>query len=190
MKDDEILNLVIPYRLECVRSLKWAYDGFDEFGPPKEMQVVVDGKVLLKGNTNALFNPMFELGFIHARSLLQFMGLSASDRKLVAVTSRRPDDIAIENVATKGIKLQKVSPEMALDQYTGPREDGERALVSMIELANKGVAHLTSEFPQGYTSRDLDRACTGIPQLIYTFVYEKLGMAMPPAPAQWTGLNI
>ncbi|WP_157644709.1 hypothetical protein [Burkholderia ubonensis] len=182
MNKNEILYKWIPYRLQSIDSMMWAYNIHDELGLPREMEVFVDGKKILQGNVNALLNPMIEVGFIHARSLLEFLGLNAEKGNLVAEKNRRPDDIAIEHFKTNGMALKKVAPAAALDTYNGPKADAERALVSIFELANKGLAHLSNAFPTQYTSVELDIAHRGIRTLLNNNLYVKLGMQMPEPP--------
>lgn len=182
MDKDEILREWIPYRLQAIDSMMWAYNIHDELSLPREMEVFVDGKKILQGNVNALLNPMIEVGFIHARSLLEFLGLNAEKGRLVTAKNRRRDDIAIEHFETNGIALEKVTPSVALDTYGGPKIEAERALVSIFELANKGLAHFSNAFPTGYTSADLDIAHRGIRTLLNNNLYIKLGMQIPAPP--------
>lgn len=120
MDKNEILYEWIPYRLQSIDSMMWAYNIHDVLSLLREMEVFVDGKKILQGNVNALLNPMIEVGFIHARSLLEFLGLNAQKGKLVAAKNRRRDDIAIEHFETNGMALKKVTPAAALDTYNGP----------------------------------------------------------------------
>ncbi|MBR8301365.1 hypothetical protein KDW49_11650 [Burkholderia dolosa] len=182
MNKNEILYEWIPYRLQSIDSMMWAYNIHDELDLPREMEVFVDSKKILQGNVNVLLNPMIEVGFIHARSLLEFLGLNAEKGKLVAAKNRRPDDIAIEHFEANGMALKKVAPAAALDTYNGPKADAERALVSIFELANKGLAHLSNAFPTQYTSVELDIAHRGIRALLNNNLYVKLGMQIPEPP--------
>ena len=125
---------------------------------------------------------MVEAGFIHARCLLEFLGLGVKKGKLITVENRRADDIAIEHFTVDGVPLEKVTPDVALSAYTGPRDRGERALVAIFELANKGLAHFTRTFPDGYNSVDLEIACQGIPVLVQNQLYVKLKKLVPEAP--------
>lgn len=179
---DDVLTRWIPYRLEAVETLhmawRWSYD----WEEPKPLQVFVDGKLKLQGNTNAILNPMMEAGIVHARALLEFLGLCVVKGKLSHVRNRRPDDIAIEQFAASGKPLEMVSPQLAISTYQGPAADAERALVAVFDLANKGFAHLSTGLSADrYTSEDLDIACRGIPTLVNNNLYVKLGME-PPKP--------
>lgn len=182
MDKNEILYEWIPYRLQSIDSMMWAYNIHNELSLPREMEVFVDGKKILQGNVNALLNPMIEVGFIHARSLLEFLGLNAEKGKLVAAKNRRRDDIAIEHFGTNGMAFEKVTPAVALDTYNGPKTEAERSLVSIFELANKRLAHLSNAFPTRYTNVDLDIAHRGIRTLLHNNLYAKLGMQIPEPP--------
>lgn len=182
MDKDEILHKWIPYRLQSIDSMMWAYKMHEEISLTQKMEVFVDGKQVLEGNANALLNPMIEVGFIHARSLLEFLGLAVQKEKLVAIKKRRPDDIAIEQFKFNGVALDQVAPDVALETYRGPRADAERSLVAIFELANKGLAHISTAFPMHYTSADLDIAHRGIRTLLKNNLYTKLGMPIPEAP--------
>jgi hypothetical protein len=178
-----VLNVWIPYRLQAIETMLWAYNQLHDLALPRNLEVFVDGTKILQGDASVMLNPMLEVGLIHARSLLEFLGLAAKQGKLVAKVNRLPDDIAIEHFSVSGVSLQKVSPSAALDTYTGgPRERGERALVAIFELANKGLAHLSSGFPDGYTNIDLEIACNGIRALVEDNLYAKLGMQIPEPP--------
>ncbi|HDR9487798.1 TPA: hypothetical protein QDC20_005925 [Burkholderia aenigmatica] len=182
MDKNKILYEWIPYRLQSIDSMMWAYNIHDELNLPREMEVFVDGKKILQGNVNALLNPMIEVGFIHARSLLEFLGLNAEKGKLVAAKNRRRDDIAIEHFEMNGVALEKVTPTVALDTYNGPQAEAERSLVSIFELTNKGLAHLSNAFPTHYTNIDLNIAHKGIRTLLNNNLYVKLGMQIPEPP--------
>lgn len=183
MDNHEILYKWIPYRLQSIDSMMWAYNIHDQLSLPRRMEVFVDGKKILQGNVNALLNPMVEVGFIHARSLLEFLGLNAEKGKLVGAKNRRQDDIAIEHFDVNGVALEKVNPATALQTYNGPKADAERSLVSIFELANKGLAHLSNAFPAQYTSVELDIAHRGIRTLLHNNLYAKLGMQIPEPPS-------
>jgi hypothetical protein len=183
MNKNQILFEWIPYRLQSIDSMMWAYHVNDEFDLPRAMEVFVNGRKILQGNVNALLNPMIEVGFIHARSLLEFLGLNAEKGRLVAVKNRRRDDIAIEHFEANGMALKAVTPTVALDTYNGSKIDAERSLVSIFELANKGLAHLSNAFPTQYTSQELDIAHRGIRTLLNNNLYAKLGMQIPEPPS-------
>jgi len=181
---DEMLNQWIPYRLQAIETLQFAWQWVDESDMPRQVDVLVDGKPKLRGNVAMIANPMIEVGIIHARALLEFLGLCAINGKLGQVRNRRPDDIAVEHFSTAEFPLSIVAPSAALFAYPGPTKDAEDALVAIFEWANKSLAHLTTGSLSGnYTDRHLDIACRGIPVLLYNHLYAKLGKTIPLPPS-------
>ncbi len=184
MDQHNVLTRWIPYRLEAVDTLLTAWRWSYEWEDPKPLEIFVDGKLKIRGNTNALINPMMESGIIHARCLLEFLGLCVTKGKLSQIKNRRPDDIAIEHFAVAGKPLEMVSPQKAISTYLGPAADAEKSLVAVFDLANKGFAHLSNGLAPGrYTSEDLEIACRGIPTLVNNNLYIKLGIEPPIPPS-------
>ncbi len=180
---DEILERWIPYRLQAIETLQFAWDWIVESDAPREVVVLVDGHKKLQGNVAAIANPMIEIGFIHARALLEFLGLNAHRGRLVQITKRRPGDVAVEHYSTPTKPLSKASPASALAAYPGPREEAEGALVSIFELTNKLAAHITDGLcSERWTDKHLDIACRGIPVLVHNHLYAKLDRPAPVAP--------
>lgn len=100
---------------------------------------------------------MIEAGFVHARALLEFLGLSTADGNLAQVKRRRRDDIGIETFSNAQGPLCLVHPDEAVAAYLGPKKDAEAALVSIFELANKGLAHVSGgSYSQIWTDEHLD----------------------------------
>jgi hypothetical protein len=139
---------------------------------------------MLGGNVAAIANPMIEVGIIHTRALLEFLGLCATNGRLAQIKKRRPDDIAVEHFSTPNVPLSIVNPSEAISAYQGPSDEAENALVAIFEFANKGLAHLTTgTLSAEYTDRHLDIACRGIPVLLHNHLYAKLGMQIPSPPS-------
>jgi hypothetical protein len=177
---DEILDQWIPYRLQAIDTLQFAWAWVGECEEPRQVEVTVDGKVKIRGNVAAIANPMIEVGIIHARALLEFLGLCVKGGRLAQVSSRRPDDIAIEHFSTSTMPLCIVAPSEALSAYPGPKEEAEQSLVAIFEWANKYLAHLTTGVLSGeFTDQHLDIACRGIPVLLHNHLYARLGRAVP-----------
>lgn len=181
---EEVLNQWIPYRLQAIETLQFAWEWIGESEEPRQVDVIVDGKLKLRGNVAAIANPMIEVGIMHARALLEFLGLCAEKGKLSQVRNRRPDDIAVEQFSTPATPLSIVKPSDALSAYPGPQEEAEKALVAIFEWANKGLAHLTTgALSDDFTEQHLDIACRGIPVLLHNHLYAKLGKAVPKPPS-------
>lgn len=154
MSPDEILERWIPYRLQAVETLQVAWGLLNETSNVRTLEVLVDGRPRLRGNVATIANPMIEVGFVHARALLEFLGLCATKGHLAQIRNRRPDDIAIESFSNAQGPHSMVHPGEAVAAYLGPKTDAEAALVSIFELANKRLAHMTGgTFPSlGLTS--------------------------------------
>lgn len=126
---------------------------------------------------------MIEVGLIHARALLEFLGLGSKDGKLTQAR-RRKDDIAVEQFSTPSIVISIVTPGDVFDSYPRPKEDAEQALVAIFEWTNKGLAHFTTGKLSGnYTDEHLSIACRGIRALLLKHLYAKLGREIPPPPS-------
>lgn len=179
---DEVINKWIPYRLQAIETLQFAWDWINEPDAQRPVEVLVNGRIKFQGNVAGIANPMIEVGLIHARALLEFLGLCVSNARLEQIRKRRPDDIGVEHFSTLDYPLSVVSPFSALSAYPGQRSDAESALVAIFEWTNKGLAHLTTGMPVRYTDQHLDIACRGIPVLLHNHLYAKLGREIPKAP--------
>ena len=181
---DDVLERWIPYRLQAIETLQFAWRWTDESDTPRRVDVLVEGRLKLRGNVATIANPMIEAGIIHARALLEFLGLCAIDGKLGQIRKRRSDDIAVEHFSTPAFPLSIVAPGAAISTYPGPKEDAESALVAIFEWANKGLAHLTTgTMSAEFTHHHLDIACRGIPVLLHNHLYVKLGREIPQPPS-------
>ncbi|WP_155844910.1 hypothetical protein [Arenimonas oryziterrae] len=177
---DVLLKKWIPYRLEAVETLRWAW-ALTEQNSGADLEVKVNGRPVLTGNVAALANPMIEAGFIHARALLEFLGLTATkDGKLSVVVSRRPGDVAVENFSTSAVTLQKATPDTVAAAYPGPREEAEDSLVAIFQTSNRWLAHVTDgTTSKEWTDHHIDVALRGIPVLIKNHLYLPLGLDIP-----------
>lgn len=175
---DNVLKEWIPYRLDTLRTFQAIWDLSKETRNRREVQIVVDGKTRLVGNVAMIANPICEIGLIHARSLLEFLGLSLVKGELKTLEKKRsPDDIAIEHFKVDGVPLERLTPEEALLDYPGDPEDAKHALMAIFEWANKGVAHLTEgRLSRNYTEDHLKIALNGIEHLVNKHLYAKLGL--------------
>lgn len=175
-----VLNRWLPYRLQTLEALRIALRHFNAGNDTKPLAVHIDGKLVMEGTAAGIINPMMEAGVIHARALLEFLGLAVKEKRLIKVPRRRPDDICIEHLTLNGAALSMVEPQAAIRSYEGPSDEAERALVTVFDLANKGLAHLTWGIRKdGWSSHDLDIACRGITALVVGNVYRTLGAPVP-----------
>ncbi len=180
MENTDLLERHIPYRLKAVGALALAWAWRNTWDAPKKLEVFFDGELAIEGNSNAILNPILDSGFVHARALLEFLGLCSYKEKLTNIKSRRPDDFGIEKFSINGRFLEMVTPEEAIQTYTGKAEDAEKALLSIFHIANKGFAHFSSGLKKGeFSSDNIAVACDGIPVLVINHLYVPLGLEAP-----------
>lgn len=168
-------EVLIPYRMKAISILNLALGLRDE---PREMKIYLDGKLVVEGLSTAFTNPAIESGILHGRALLEFLGLRLKNNtidKLTTVERRQSGDIGIE-----GFGLPKVTVDMALSKYSGPSDEAERALATIIALANKNLAHNTALLPENDDqNRLIEIACREIPSLVISYFYTPLGCKSP-----------
>lgn len=180
---EDLLERWVPYRVQAIETLEFAWNWAAESEESRDVQILVDGRTKLRGNVASIANPMIEIGFVHARALLEFLGLCVRKGRLAQIERRQSGDIGVEHFSTPASPLAKATPEEVLAAYPGPRHEAEEALVAMFELTNKDLAHITNGVAVGvYTERHLITACQGIPVLVDNHLYAKLGRQMPRPP--------
>jgi hypothetical protein len=148
------------------------------------MSIYADGKLLADGNLSGFINPAIEAGLVHCRALLEFLGLAMKttngSRRIVNVSKRQSSDIGIEHFSNASGPLPKVSPDAAFGCYDGGKEEAERALLAVFEIANKGIAHVTEDLANNPDhGRLIEIASRGIPSLVISYLYTPLGLAAP-----------
>ena len=75
---DDVLNVVIPHRLDAIATLNLLTSLRMKWGAPKAMEVYFAGELQITGNSSAFANPVVEAGLIPCRALLEFVGLGVS----------------------------------------------------------------------------------------------------------------
>lgn len=170
---------LLEYRLKAVSIGHLALRYSVAWEDVPSIQISFDGKQVIEGKATAFTNGAIESAIVHARALLEFLGLGGkSQTELMERANRnKNDDIGIENF----LGLSKLSVQRAVQPYPGPKAEAENALAYLIYLANKGLAHTTSSF----TKRDrgselLDIAFRGVPTLMVNNFYVPL-VIEPPA---------
>jgi hypothetical protein len=182
---DEVLNSIIPYRLEAVTIANLVAGLRNEWCAPKSMKVYFDDRLQFTGSSNTLTNPVLEAGLIHCRALLDFLGLKVDSKDPTKLTNRdpkqtRPDDWVIEKFTNADGPLPMVTPLLAVSQYACPASEAEAALAGVLHTTNKGLAHLTSGLIQSAIEIfKLEIASRGIPALVVSHLYTPLGLPAP-----------
>jgi hypothetical protein len=180
MNETELLQKLIPYRMQAVDTLNYALRLRSRWSDAPGMTMHVDGKQVMEGNLNAFTNPAIEAGLVHCRALLELLGLCEKEGRLSNRKKRQPGDVGIEHFRSSDGPLKMVPPEVALSRYDGGRDEAERALLTVFHLTNKGLAHITADLADHPEhGRLLDIASRGIPVLVISYLYTPLGMAAP-----------
>lgn len=148
MDSEDYLARLLPHRLDALAiavlmlkfRLKWE--------EPKPMQIIVDGQLQFEGQTTMFTNPALEVGVLHARALLEFIGLKVSAGQLVQLlpNSRQRDDAAIEKLVSPTGMLPLVTPEQAGEIYPPDSDTAIRVLAGVIVAAHKGLAHSSATY--------------------------------------------
>src|SRR5882672_8041345 len=180
MNLDRLLNEIIPYRMQAVDTLILATRLATRWPHPPPLEIHVDGKLQIEGNLHAFTNPAIEVGLVHCRALLEFLGLTANSGRIVNINRRRPSDIGIEHFSNASGHLSMVSPDTALSRYDGGNEDAETALLAVFQITNKGIAHVTEDIKDNPDhGRLIEIASRGIPSLVVSYLYTPLGLPAP-----------
>ena len=160
--------------LALEKRLRWAES-------ESKVCIFVDGKLDTEAATTAFTNSAIESAIIHSRVLLEFLGLKVGKTGIESIKTRRTDDLYIEHEVFGGLK--SITPDEAVKTYSGPTEEAEQALVYVIHLANKGLAHSTIDFePDNDDFRLLNIAFRGVENLMENRFYVPLGIEVPASP--------
>jgi hypothetical protein len=181
MIDDTKMMRLLDHRMQSVAALKWAFDQRSSWAEAPSIAVHIDGKLTVEGNLNAITNPMLEVGLVHCRALLEFLGLCDSNGSLGQIKKRyKKTDVGIEHFHNAAGPLKKVEPEVALSRYEGGRTEAEKALVAILHVTNKGIAHNTMDLIEGpEATRLIEIASRGVPALMVSYFYTPLGLQRP-----------
>lgn len=180
MIDEQKIKRLLDHRMQSVATLNWALDLTSSLREEPPITVYIDGKLRIEGNLNAITNPMLEVGLVHCRALLEFLGLRNKNGLLGQIKRRRDSDVGVEHFRNAVGPLKKVEPEVALSRYEGDRTEAEKALVAVLHVTNKGLAHNTMdlvESPEG--ARFIEIASRGVPSLMVSYFYTPLGLSKP-----------
>jgi hypothetical protein len=171
----EVASVWIPYRIEAVRAAAWAMNLQTCINGDATINLSIDKELRFSGYVNYFIEPMIEIGLVHARALLEFLGIYARNGKLINIGRRRPSDIAIEHYSAGGSNLSMVSPEEICSHINMPDSVVEWALVGIIEKTNKWLAHVTTgEMLNMAMHGQLACALEQLPSMIDIYFYDRL----------------
>ncbi|WP_454849732.1 hypothetical protein [Rhizobium binxianense] len=179
MGDEQKAIRLLDHRMQSVAILNWALGLRSQWEKAPSIAVLVDGKLTLEGNLNAITNPMLEAGLIHCRALLEFLGLCEEKGSLSQIKKRRPNDVGVEHFSNPSGPLTMLPPDIAVSRY-GDRAEAESALLRVFRLTNKGLAHSTSGMIDDPADFNLiEIASRGVPALMVSYFYTPLGLLRP-----------
>lgn len=184
---EDYIKSIIPHRLGMVDIMHFALTQmlFDDGAKP--IEILVDGKLRVKGLTTAFSDPAIQAGIINARALLEFLGLKVDPKDSTKLKERNgkknDDDLFIEDFKNGSMQLVKITIENVKKYYPGVPEDAEGALARIIHIGHKEIAHPTL----GCESSDkdfemLELAARGVRALTVSFFFTKLGVPAPKSP--------
>lgn len=178
---DRLLHEIIPYRMHAVSTLSLATHLQTRMDKPQAMEIYVDGKLRIEGNLFAFTNPVIEAGLVHCRALLEFLGLTVNRSGRIANVDRRwPTDIGVESFSNAAGHLSMASPDSVLARYEGGKQEAEEALLTVFQITNKGIAHVTEDLKDNpHHGRLIEIASRGVPSLVVSYLYTPLGLPAP-----------
>lgn len=175
---DELVELV-KYRMRAIAIGHLALRHTMAWDAVPPMAIYFSGNQVMEGLATGFTNCAIESAIIHARSLLEFLGLkgkSSTTLQEVKDRDRRDDDHGVENFAG----LRRLSIREAVAFYPGPAIEAESALAYVIYLANKGLAHTASTFSKHDEGTHLlEVAFRGVPKLVGNRFFLARGVEPP-----------
>ena len=187
MNAEDYLTRLLPHRLDALEVAVLMLNFRLKWGEPKPMQVFVGGLLQFEGRTTMFTNPAFEVGVLHARALLEFIGLKVSNGRLVQVipSARKNDDAAIEKLVGSAGPLPLVTPYEAGAIHPPDPKAAKRALARVVMAAHKGLAHSSATyFSSPIEAEEALLALQLTQQLVERHVYAPLGRQRPPLPIE------
>jgi hypothetical protein len=179
MNEQKILRL-LDHRMQSVATLNWAMETRAQWETAPPIAVHIDGKLRLEGNLNAITNPMLEVGLVHCRAPLEFLGLCEKDGSLGQIKKPRPTDVGVEHFKNASGPLPMLSAGTAASRYGGDDDEAERALLRVFRLTNKGLAHSTSGMIEDQADFEpVQIASVGALSLMVSYFYTPLGLPRP-----------
>ena len=190
---EDYLTRLLPHRLNALTIAALMLEYETMWKEPQPMEIRVNGTLQFDGTTAMFSNPIFEVGVLHARSLLEFIGLKVLAGELVQMElpRRNNDDAGIEMIKGPTGSLRMVTPEEAASVFPSDPKSAREALVQVVIAAHKGVAHASkSYFANPADAEQIRFALLLTQKLVELFVYSPLGRERPPVPIQaWAHLS-
>ena len=170
-----ITETMLPWRLKALRIARLMISVVEKYPEGGEYECRFKGELKLEGKSTAITNPPIEMGLIHSRVLLEFLGLRVTKEGRLSVANKQTDDINIESFG-----LRKVDSEQALSCFTGDETKLELVFFQTVTAANKLIAHSTEIVDLGSDSvNSYLKCCDAIPELFRRYFYKPLEIEFP-----------
>jgi len=169
------LDHILPYRLYALSTFRLFLSFSEEYSDGGEFECRINGELKIHGSSTAITNPSIEMGIVHSRVLLEFLGLKTNkDLELIQSQPRKTD------VTINSFGLPLVTKEQALVPCTEDKASAEKAFVQIITAANKLVTHSTNILELDSEAIESYLMCSkAIPVLFNLYFYNPLGLPMP-----------
>jgi len=168
---------VIPYRMRAASILTLALRHVERWPNARRMSIHFDDELFIEGLSTGFTNAAIESGIVNCRALLEFLGLQALSPTSLAERSQggRRGDIGIEDYCLPLVGIAELTAK-----YNGNADEAELALATLITAANKWLAHNTTAVEMDAQQIHLlEIASRGVPALIISYFYTRLGLPAP-----------
>jgi hypothetical protein len=152
--------------------------------PPKSLTIHLDGDPWFRATPFVLTNPIVESGLLTCRATAEFLGLRRSRKsgRVVERTGKAEDtDVVIEDLGFARVPLTALGKKHPDWPTPMPRE----SIATVIDLANRNVAHFTTAHPARRAARRVYVAAERLEWLVDEYVYRRNGLSVPDYK-QWT----
>ena len=88
------IETMLPWRLRALSIARLMINFVKQYPEGGEYRCIIKGELTeLRGKSTAITNPSIEMGLIHSRALLEFLGLSITKTGSLIKANKQPDDI-------------------------------------------------------------------------------------------------
>lgn len=183
-KEDRLLHMrhtIIPFHVRGVMAGLLALDlgAKHDLFTPVEIHIEGPNPEVQRETLLSYTQPIWCMGAIHSRFLLEFVGLKSkgSPSRLGTITDkeRRPNDIGIECYQrANGTFLRRLEPSIV--DYSPDPDVVRRAWIGTCDFAGQRLAHATDDYKlqNGDVTAMLRRTFETIPDLISHCFYSQL----------------
>ena len=173
---EHFLNTVLPYRLYSLGCLEMALSLVREYPNGASLQCKFNDKLKVQGSSSIITNANVELGIIHCRVLMEFLGVKV-DKNMNLISAGKPRD---SDVTIESFELPKLTLEQVVEPCTSDKELARKYIAKTLFAANKLIAHATNLVKLEEDSIDgYIVTARAIPVLFKNYFYNPLKLEIP-----------